>query len=550
MVRAGARHDDARSSRRSAAALGVVGVPADRCVARDRGAARDERPDAGRAGQRRARARRGRAALTVELLRATCRGCSVAGDEPRAARRFRARSRGGVPSLAVRPPTRRRSSMQMEDVRRGRLVRRAGGRARGPASCSRTTNAGRRRRSICQRLDGIPLAIELAAARVRTMSPERIAGAARRPVPPAHRRRPHAAAPPADAARVGGVERDAARRRRTRRAAPPRRVRRRLLARSRRGGARRVRRHRRLRGARPGRPARRQEPRRARRGLGPVPDARDDPLLRARASAGCRRRRRRPRRAPRVGHRVRARSATARAHEPSRSGSDRGCSSGRTWPRPSTGRIDRPESRCALVAALGVFWLHGQRMADAVNYGARHHRAIRRRPAAVVAPRHAPRRRSDERRNVEPAPSHTAGSHRLAARPTTRERSSGSRCGRLWAGRRRRPHPRTRSPNSPRPPRTRRSVGDKRGHSTPRWCRTSCSSSGAGSAKSCTRVARAAHVPIGSALSDHVDAPRRIRSKPRQAAGRRRARASGGTSRSVCSSPCSASSSEMLTDGE
>ena len=31
--------------------------------------------------------------------------------------------------------------------------------------------------------------------------------------------------------------------------------------------------------------------------------------------------------------------------------------------------IDRPERRCALVAALGGCWLHGQRMVDAVSYG-------------------------------------------------------------------------------------------------------------------------------------------------------------------------------------
>ena len=42
--------------------------------------------------------------------------------------------------------------------------------------------------SICRRLDGIPLAIELAAARMRTMSVARYSGPPPRPVPAAHRR--------------------------------------------------------------------------------------------------------------------------------------------------------------------------------------------------------------------------------------------------------------------------------------------------------------------------------------------------------------------------
>ena len=108
-----------------------------------------------------------------------------------------------IPPLAVpraaRPPTPIEALSQFDGVRlfvdRARQVR---------PNFHLTDDNGPAVAGICERLDGIPLAMELAAARCRSLSPAQILDGLGRRFPAAHRRRPRRPGPPAD---PGGVDR-------------------------------------------------------------------------------------------------------------------------------------------------------------------------------------------------------------------------------------------------------------------------------------------------------------------------------------------------------
>ena len=121
------------------------------------------------------------------------------GSWPRAARRWRspARASSPVPPLAQTP-----ALTLFADRARGRA--------------SRVRDRRRTRDEICRRLDGLPLALELAAARLRTLPVGELAERLDDRFRAAHRRQPHRAPAPPHAARGRRLELGPARRARAR----------------------------------------------------------------------------------------------------------------------------------------------------------------------------------------------------------------------------------------------------------------------------------------------------------------------------------------------